>query len=180
MSKPESKLAVSATFLFLIATFVLYMVSLPHTLRTLRDHFENAKASKWIGWKLPQSFPILTGPAKTLVPTRNISGKALKFPIPSRTINTTSHRTATGRLFSRQTTVASHHPSIRMKKSCFLCTISCIASISSESPTSPCTQPHRLCPQSIIQMSTCAWSNFVSISCATVISHSNRRFWLGW
>jgi len=45
MSKTESKLAVSATFLFLIATSFLYMVSLPHTLRTLRDHFEYAKAN---------------------------------------------------------------------------------------------------------------------------------------
>lgn len=127
-----------------------------------------------------QSFPILTVPAKTLVPTWNISGKALKFHIPSRTINTTSHRTVTGLLFSRPTTVASHHPSIRTKMSCFLCTINCIASTSSESPTSVCTQPHRLCPPSIMQMSICVWSNFVSISCATVISLSNRRFCLGW
>ena len=126
-----------------------------------------------------QSCPILTIPAKILVPTRNISGKALKFPIPFRTVNTTSLRTATGRLFSRPTTVASHHPSIRTKKSCFLCTISCIASTSSESPTSACTQLHRPCPPSIMQMSICAWSNFVSISCAIAILPSNRRFWLG-
>jgi hypothetical protein len=45
MSKPELKLALSATVLFLIATSVLYMVSLPHSLRTLRDHFENARAN---------------------------------------------------------------------------------------------------------------------------------------
>lgn len=45
MSKPELKLALSATFLFLIATSILYMVSLPHTLRTLRTHFENTRAN---------------------------------------------------------------------------------------------------------------------------------------
>ena len=177
MSKPELKLAVSATFLFLIATSVLYMISLPHTLRTLRGHLKNSKASKWIECK---RLPELTILAKTLVPTRNISGKALKFPIPSRTIDTTSHQTATGRLFSRPTTVASHHPPIQKKKSCFPCTNSCIASTSSASPTSNCTQPLLLCPLSILRMSICVWSNFVSILCATVISLSNRRPCIGW
>jgi len=38
-------LAVSATFLFLIATSILYMVNLPHTLRTFRGHLKNSKAN---------------------------------------------------------------------------------------------------------------------------------------
>jgi len=45
MSTPQFKLAIVATFLFLITTSVLYMVSLPHTFRTLREHFENAEAN---------------------------------------------------------------------------------------------------------------------------------------
>ena len=59
MSKPQLKLAVPETFMFLFATSVLYLVSLSRTLRTLRDHFETAMASKWIGiigWNDLQSF----------------------------------------------------------------------------------------------------------------------------
>ena len=80
MSNPELKLAVSATFLFLIATSVLYMVSLPHTLRTLRDHFENAKASKWIGWKPLQSFSVLTVLQRLSCPQGIYLGKLSNFP----------------------------------------------------------------------------------------------------
>lgn len=47
MSKLQSKLLVAATLSFLIAVSVLYIVTLPLTLRTLRNHFEKAKASKW-------------------------------------------------------------------------------------------------------------------------------------
>ena len=46
MSKLQSKLLVAATLSFLIAVSVLYIVTLPLTLRTLRNHFEKAKASK--------------------------------------------------------------------------------------------------------------------------------------
>ena len=109
-----------------------------------------------------QSFLVLTMLAKMLVPTKNISGKALKLSIPSRTITTTLHRIASGLLFFLPTTVASHHPAIQTKKSCFPCIISYIASTSSESPTSACTQPHRLCHLLIMQTLICAWSSFAS------------------
>ena len=46
MSKPLSQVAITATFFFLIATCIIYMVSLPQTLRSLREHFENANSSK--------------------------------------------------------------------------------------------------------------------------------------
>jgi len=44
MRKSQSKLTIAATFLFLFATSVIYMISLSRTLRTLREHFKNPKA----------------------------------------------------------------------------------------------------------------------------------------
>jgi len=45
MSKPLSQVAITATFFFLIATSIIYIVSLPQMLRSLREHFENANSN---------------------------------------------------------------------------------------------------------------------------------------